>query len=155
MTHCEACYDLGAECECDRHSKTPSTTSKPVEALRSQVHLKMLEKSESAEDLGELTVVPLGFAVDVAMELIDKQVLEGQIELLLRVKSELPDDDTNCMADHMDGDGCEPKDHWRRDGRFFMSMETNEYISDLIEELKEVRNSSAKNQPNRGRWESK
>ena len=37
MTHCEACYDLGAECECDRHSKTPSTTSKPVEAKRYEI----------------------------------------------------------------------------------------------------------------------
>lgn len=38
MTHCEACYDLGAECECDRHSKTPSTTSKPVEELKTYDH---------------------------------------------------------------------------------------------------------------------
>ena len=113
-----------------------STTSKPVEEL------KVIEYPDGFRfGNGDDIIV----SSEILHEYIQKQVLEGRIELLLRVKSELPDDDTNCMADHMDGDGCEPKDHWRRDGRFFMSMETNEYISDLIEELKEVRNSSAQN----------
>lgn len=49
----------------DAPKSTPTNTS-----LREEIHLKMLAKSESAKDLGELTVVPLGFAVDLALSLL-------------------------------------------------------------------------------------
>lgn len=45
------------------------------EKLRHEVHMAMLAKSESAKDLGELTVVPLGFAVNVALELSTQRIL--------------------------------------------------------------------------------
>lgn len=47
-----------------------TTPPNPDTELRQQIHMAMLQKSESAKDLGELTVVPLGFAVDVALQLI-------------------------------------------------------------------------------------
>ena len=34
---------------------------------RHKIHMAMLAKSENAKDLGDITVVPLGFAVDVAL----------------------------------------------------------------------------------------
>ena len=38
--------------------------------LRNAVHMKMLAKSGSSKDFNELTVIPLGFAVSIAMQLI-------------------------------------------------------------------------------------
>lgn len=46
-------------------------TTEPMrgdEGLRHDIHMAMLAKSESAKDCGEITVVPLGFAVDVALQ---------------------------------------------------------------------------------------
>ena len=45
----------------------------------------MLAKSENAKDLGDITVVPLGFAVDVALELIRQREasIEPTIEWLI------------------------------------------------------------------------
>lgn len=69
MNHCEACYDLGAECECDRHSKTPSTTSKPVE-------LKVIEYPKGFRfGNGDDIIV----SSEILHEYIQKQVLEGRI----------------------------------------------------------------------------
>lgn len=39
--------------------------------LRHEIHMAMLGKSENAKDLGDLTVVPIGFAVDVALGLFE------------------------------------------------------------------------------------
>ena len=52
--------------------QTPTPPVEPLDGgeIRHTVHMAMLEKSESASTLGELTVVPLGFAVDVALALI-------------------------------------------------------------------------------------
>lgn len=76
MTHCEACYDLGAECECDRHSKTPSTTSKPVEEL------KVIEYPDGFRfGNGDDIIV----SSEILHEYIQKQVLEGQIKILAHI----------------------------------------------------------------------
>jgi hypothetical protein len=55
-----------------RAFRVAQSTSAPLSAdsLREAVHMKMLSKSDSAKDLGELTVIPLGFAVSIAVELI-------------------------------------------------------------------------------------
>lgn len=48
----------------------PTPTSQDnTDELRHEIHMQMLAKSENAKDLGDLTVVPLGFAVDVALSL--------------------------------------------------------------------------------------
>jgi len=81
MTHCEACYDLGAECECDCHSKTPSTTSKPVEEqeLRDQIDSLELEAKWNGYQY-YLTTKSLDQISDLITKYVDKQVLEGRIE---------------------------------------------------------------------------
>ena len=86
MTHCEACYDLGAECECDRHSKTPSTTSKPVDSNIEQLFLdRILFIGNEIPDIDKhrnkfvLLGTPQDLMEDI-QSLIDKQVLEGRIE---------------------------------------------------------------------------
>lgn len=38
------------------------------EAERNKIHLKMLEKSDTAKKFGELTVIPIGFAVSIAQD---------------------------------------------------------------------------------------
>lgn len=54
------------------------STPQSQQELRQSVHLKMLAKSRNAVDLGEFTVVPLRFAVSIAVGLItahDKKLL--------------------------------------------------------------------------------
>lgn len=50
------------------------------EELRHRIHMKMLSKSETAKDCGELTVVPLGHAVTIAMDLMLKAELQARID---------------------------------------------------------------------------
>lgn len=50
--------------------------------LRHEIHLAMLAKSQNATEIGELTVVPLGFAVSIAEALITQKVIEGRIDEL-------------------------------------------------------------------------
>ena len=67
---------------------------KPVEngELRHTIHMQMLAKSESAKDLGELTAVPLGFAVDVALEFLaqEKAKWVAQMEQVIGEDDEVP-----------------------------------------------------------------
>ena len=83
MNHCEACYDLGAECECDCHSKTPSTTSKPVEEEIKRVlwayhddYGNTLSEWKDYPASEDLILAPE--LVSAIQSLIDKQVLEGR-----------------------------------------------------------------------------
>lgn len=48
--------------------------------LRKEVHMRALSKSRNAKDLGEFTVVPLGFAVDLILEERLKARLEARID---------------------------------------------------------------------------
>jgi hypothetical protein len=50
------------------------------EELRKKVHMKMLSKSDSAKNLGERTVVSLGFAVDIAMGLLAERDQQKELE---------------------------------------------------------------------------
>lgn len=54
-------------------SEAYDTPDTPVE-LRHRIHMAMLAKSESAKDCGELTVIPIGFAVTVAQDLIKAEL---------------------------------------------------------------------------------
>lgn len=54
--------------------------SKDTTDLRKQIHMKMLAKSDTAKDLGELTVVPLGHAVTVALALISNREKLARID---------------------------------------------------------------------------
>jgi hypothetical protein len=58
--------------------------------LRLRVHHKMLEKSESAKELGELTVIPLGFSVGIAIKLIvaERSRLIDELEAKLPEKTD-------------------------------------------------------------------
>jgi hypothetical protein len=56
-------------------------------------------------------------------------IRQAEIALLRRLKENIPDNDTDCAEDHVDGGTCEPENHWRRDGRFFYGME----VTDLLE----------------------
>lgn len=84
-------------------------------------------------------------------EQIEDYITQQKIELLERVKKNLPDEDTDCsrdyMHDHPQDDGCDPKDHWRRDGRFFMRMEIGDFVEECIDGLKEKKNTTPKNPP--------
>lgn len=48
--------------------------------LRHHVHMKMLSKSTNAKEAGQSTVVLLGFAVDMALELIKQHELEARLD---------------------------------------------------------------------------
>lgn len=52
--------------------------SEPIDELRYSVHMEMLKKSENAKDAGHSTVVRLGFAVDVALALIQRKETEAR-----------------------------------------------------------------------------
>lgn len=80
------------------------TTPPPDEtgSLRHEIHMQMLGKSESAKNLGELTVVPLGFAVDVALSVAAAKAEEAarvaRIDELSHWASFFDDSNMNAMT---------------------------------------------------------
>jgi len=48
-----------------------------VDGLREEIHMQMLAKSENAKNCGELTVIPLGHAVTIAVAAIQAKVTEA------------------------------------------------------------------------------
>lgn len=46
-----------------------------------KVHLKLLEKSESAKDCGEMTVVKIGFLPSIIKEIVDEAIQTREREI--------------------------------------------------------------------------
>lgn len=56
-----------------------------TQTLRDKIHLKVLAKSKSAKDCGELTVVPLGYVTALILEKLDQALKEQTKNLLEKV----------------------------------------------------------------------
>lgn len=74
--------------------------------LRKSIHMAMLAKSESAKDCGEITVVPLGFAVDVALQAVQAKLKEayqqGYDDRTLEADHELEQQDITSRIDELE-----------------------------------------------------
>ena len=89
----------------------------------------------------------------VSIEEVIKEVLgEGIAKFVEDFTFNLKD--TNCAEFHMGMHpmdvGCPPIEHHRRSGRFEVMMELKDYVDEI-----RGADTSAKNNINRGRWESK
>jgi hypothetical protein len=50
------------------------------DALRTDIHMKMLTKASNAKDLGNMTAVPLGYAVTIAVAEIKKAEVVARLD---------------------------------------------------------------------------
>lgn len=69
--------------------------------LRNDIHMKMLSKSKNAKDCGDLTVIPLGFAVTVALEMLQNRhstKSSGELEEILDRIGYTPNLDSRAFA---------------------------------------------------------
>lgn len=102
-----------------------SDIDRELEQTRHRIHMAMLGKSKNAKDCGELTVVPLGHAVTVALEILQSH----QLALLSRVKEEVIGSNENRFEESLSG-------HHRRSARNQMRKRLRRDIDNIAKEIR-------------------